>query len=54
MKKKQGKRHTAEQIIRKLREGDTMLAVVKTIGQMLSMHRNPCRLPSEDGELGAS
>ena len=26
MKKKHGKRHTAEQIIRKLREADTMLA----------------------------
>ena len=31
MRKKQGKRHTAEQIIKKLREADTMLAVGKTI-----------------------
>ena len=27
MKKRQGKRHTPEQIIKKLREADTMLAV---------------------------
>jgi len=33
MKKRQGKRHTPEQIIRKLREADTMLAAGKTIGQ---------------------
>lgn len=37
MKKKQGKRHTAEQIIRKLREADTMLAVGKTIGQVVQV-----------------
>jgi putative transposase len=35
MKKNQGKRHTPEQIIRKLREADTMLAVGKTIGQIV-------------------
>ena len=35
MKKRQGKRHTPEQIIRKLREADTMLAVGKTIGQVV-------------------
>jgi len=35
MKKRQGKRHTAEQIIRKLREADTMLAADKTIGQVV-------------------
>jgi len=35
MKKRQGKRHTAEQIIRKLREADTMLAAEKTIGQVV-------------------
>ena len=34
MKKRQGKRHTAEQIIRKLREADMMLAAGKTIGQV--------------------
>ena len=34
MKKRQGKRHTPEQIIRKLREVDTMLAAGKTIGQV--------------------
>lgn len=33
MKKRTGKRHTPEQIIRKLREADTMLAAGKTIGQ---------------------
>ena len=33
MRKKQGKRHTPEQIIRRLREADTMLAAGKTIGQ---------------------
>jgi putative transposase len=33
MKKRQGKRHTPEQIIRKLQEADTMLALGKTIGQ---------------------
>ena len=37
MKKKQGKRHTPEQIIRKLREADTMLAVGKTIGQVIQV-----------------
>ena len=37
MKKKQGKRHTPEQIIRKLREADTMLAVGKTIGQVVQV-----------------
>ena len=35
MKKRQGKRHTPEQIIRKLREADTMLAAEKTIGQVV-------------------
>ncbi len=35
MKKNQGKRHTPEQIIRKLREADTMLVVGKTIGQIV-------------------
>ncbi len=35
MKKKTGKRHTPEQIIRKLREADGMLAVGKTIGQVV-------------------
>jgi len=35
MKKRQGKRHSPEQIIRKLREADTMLAAGKTIGQMV-------------------
>jgi putative transposase len=34
MKKRTGKRHTPEQIIRKLREADTMLAAGKTIGQV--------------------
>ena len=34
MKEEQGKRQTAEQIIRKLREADTMLAAGKTIGQV--------------------
>jgi transposase-like protein len=34
MKKRRGKRHTPEQIIRKLREADTMLAAGKTIGQV--------------------
>jgi putative transposase len=37
MKKRQGKRHTAEQIIRKLREADTMLAAGKTIGQVVQV-----------------
>ena len=37
MKKRQGKRHTAEQIIKKLREADTMLAVGKTIGQVVQV-----------------
>ena len=35
MKKKQGKRHTPEQIIRKLREADGMIAVGQTIGQVV-------------------
>ena len=35
MKKRQGKRHTPEQIIRKLREADTMLAAGQTIGQVV-------------------
>ncbi len=34
MKKKTGKRHTPEQIIRKLREADGMIALGKTIGQV--------------------
>ena len=34
MKKRQGKRHTPEQIIRKLRQADAMLADEKTIGQI--------------------
>ena len=34
MKKKQGKRHTPEQIIRKLREAESMIAADKTIGQV--------------------
>ena len=37
MKKRKGKRHTAEQIIRKLREADTMLAAGKTIGQVVQV-----------------
>lgn len=37
MKKKQGKRHTAEQIIKNLREADTMLAAGKTIGQVVQL-----------------
>ena len=37
MKKRQGKRHTPEQIIRKLREADTMLASEKTIGQVVQV-----------------
>jgi len=37
MKKRRGKRHTLEQIIRKLREADTMLAVGKTIGQVVQV-----------------
>ena len=37
MKKRTGKRHTAEQIIRKLREADTMLAAGKTIGQVVQV-----------------
>lgn len=37
MRKKQGKRHTAEQIIKKLREADTMLAAGKTIGQVVQV-----------------
>lgn len=35
MKKRQGKRHTPEQIIRKLREADGMLASGQTIGQIV-------------------
>ena len=35
--KKKGKRHTAEQIIKKLREADTMLAAGKTIGQVVQV-----------------
>ena len=35
MKKRQGKRHTPEQIIRKLREADGMLALGQTIGQIV-------------------
>jgi transposase-like protein len=34
MKKRKGKRHTPEQIIKKLREADAMLAAEKTIGQV--------------------
>ena len=34
MKKRQGKRHSPEQIIRKLRDADAMLAAEKTIGQV--------------------
>ncbi len=34
MKTKQGKRHSAEQIIKKLREADAMLAADKSIGQI--------------------
>jgi putative transposase len=34
MQKRQGKRHTPEQIIKKLREADLMLASGKTIGQL--------------------
>lgn len=37
MKNRQGKRHSPEQIIRKLREADTMLAVGKTIGQVVQI-----------------
>ena len=37
MRKKQGKRHTAEQIIRTLREADTMMTVGKTIGQVVQV-----------------
>ena len=37
MKKRPGKRHTGEQIIGKLREADTMLAVGKTIGQVVQV-----------------
>ena len=37
MKKRKGKRHTAEQIIKKLREADTMLAAGKTIGQVVQV-----------------
>ena len=35
MRKKQGKRHTPEQIIRKLREADGMITAGKTIGQVV-------------------
>ena len=34
MTKKRGKRHSPEQIIRKLREAETMIAAGKTIGQV--------------------
>lgn len=34
MKKRRGKRHSPEQIIKKLREADAMLAAEKTIGQV--------------------
>ena len=37
MKQKQGKRHTPEQIIRKLREADGMIAAGKTIGQVIQV-----------------
>jgi len=37
MKKRKGKRHTAEQIIKKLREADMMLAAGKTIGQVVQV-----------------
>jgi len=36
MRRKQGKRHAPEQIIRKLREADGMLAAGQTIGQVVS------------------
>lgn len=35
MKKQTGKRHTPEQIIRKLREAEGMIAAGKTIGQVV-------------------
>jgi transposase-like protein len=35
--KKRGKRHSPEQIIRKLREADTMLSAGKTIGQLIQV-----------------
>jgi transposase-like protein len=35
MQKKQGKRHQPEQIIKKLREADAMLASGKTLGQVV-------------------
>lgn len=35
MKRKQGKRHSPEQIIRKLREADGMLSAGQTIGQIV-------------------
>jgi transposase-like protein len=35
MKRKQGKRHSPEQIIRKLREADGMLSAGQTIGQVV-------------------
>lgn len=35
MRKKHGKRHTPEQIIRKLREADGMLTAGQTIGQVV-------------------
>ena len=37
MTKKRSKRHSAEQIIKKLREADTMLAVGKTLGQVVQV-----------------
>ena len=42
MKNRKGKRHTAEQIIRKLREADTMLAAGKTIGQVVQVLEEQC------------
>jgi putative transposase len=35
MRRKQGKRHTPEQIIRRLREADGMIAAGQTIGQVV-------------------
>jgi len=37
MNRKVGKLHSAEQIIRKLREADTMLAAGQTIGQVVQV-----------------
>ena len=44
MKRKVGKRHSAEQIIRKLREADTMLAAGQTIGQVVQTLGQPERI----------